>query len=293
MFKWANVFGKKHPTNRLHQLAQHDRNGAELKAAINQGGNLEEALLPQGFTPLHTAVLHNNLVAVTILLESGANPISRDREGVTPFGVATEAHENPMVLQLLIDYGAMEDILNPREWTPAHPLQDYTFWRDQDEDVILAKLEDIPDMNDSDSLYHDHKPLHMATGADRSLTVIRALLAKGANPNALNHNGNTPLHLAAQRSTKPEVVRELAERSNTINSQNKDGNTPLHCANRDNPNPRIGEVLLQCGADSSITNLYGETPDAIETMPPNVKPVRLNPYIFKFPNDKTGPVQPD
>ena len=89
------------------------------------------------------------------------------------------------------------------------------------------------------------------------------------------------------------MVRELAERSDTINSQNKDGNTPLHCAKRDNPNPRIGEVLLQCGADSSITNLYGETPDAIETMQPNVAPAHLIPHIFELPNDKTGPVQPD
>ena len=242
---------------------------------------------PQGFTPLHTAVLHNNFVAATILLESGADPISQDREGVTPFGLATSTHDNPKMIQLLIDYGALADFGNARKPEPPYALWDYAFWRDQDEQSILAVLDDIPDINESESLYHEHRPLHMAAGADRSLTIIRALLSKGANPNALNHNGNTPLHLAAQRSTKPEVVRELAQHSNTINSQNKDGNTPLHSARRDNPNPLIAEVLLQCGANPRIDNVYGETPDTIEMRPPNVKPARITPNIFKLPSDQS------
>ena len=145
-------------------------------------------------------------------------------------------------------------MLDPRSWS-------YGFWRDQDEEVILDLLSGLPFIVGGPS--DTHQPLHNAVGANCGIRIIRSLLDKWADPDAVNHNGNTPLHLAAQRTTQPEVIVELATRSYSINSVNQEGNTPLHCARRDNPSPEITQALLECGANPTVSNMYGETPLSI------------------------------
>lgn len=182
----------------LHQLAVNDRNGEAVRTAIRRGGNPNAPMPPQGLTPLHIAVLNDNIVAARSLLDSGTNPISRDREGVTPFQMTVLRDcASPDLVQLLIDYGGMEGFETYAPPLPRHELWAYSFWRDQDDATIIAALADVPEINDSDSVYHDHKPLHMAAGADCGVPVIEALVQRGANPNLPNHNGNIPLHLAA------------------------------------------------------------------------------------------------
>ena len=149
-------------------------------------------------------------------------------------------------------------MLEPQLWP-------YEFWRDQDEEVILELLSGVPFIGNGPP--DTHQPLHNAAGANRGIRIIKALLDRRTDPDAVNHNGNTPLHIAAQRTTHLDVIVELAMRSNSINSVNKEGNTPLHCARRDNPSPEISQALLKCGANPTVSNIHGETPVSILSVP--------------------------
>ncbi len=245
----------------LHQLAASDRNGEAIQTAIRRGANPDAPMPPQGLTPLHIAVLNDNVVAARAFLDSGANPVSRDREGVTPFQMTIlKDCASPNLVQLLINRGGMKAFETYAPPSPRHELWDYSFWRDQDDATIIAALDDVPEINDSDSVYHDHKPIHMAAGADCGAAVIEALVQRGANPNLPNHNGNISLHLAAQRSQNPELIATLLRYGSYVNARNVDGNTPLHSAARDNHSLPVIETLINYGSALFAENNDSLTP---------------------------------
>lgn len=81
----------------LHILAARD-DIAGMMRQIQSGANPDVQEPTQGFTPLHTAIMNDNLDATRVLLESGANPLIVDREGVTPFGLAAMKRRSPEMI---------------------------------------------------------------------------------------------------------------------------------------------------------------------------------------------------
>jgi cytohesin len=69
------------------------------------------------------------------------------------------------------------------------------------------------------------------------------LLAKGANINATDGDGETALHKAAYYGNK-DVVEILLAHGASINATNKNGRTPLKVASK----PEIAELLRRHGA---------------------------------------------
>ena len=59
--------------------------------------------------------------------------------------------------------------------------------------------------------------------------VVNFLLSSGADPNAIDSEGNTPLHCAA-RSNHPEIVKLFLEYNANKEIKNKNGETPLEIA---------------------------------------------------------------
>jgi hypothetical protein len=74
-------------------------------------------------------------------------------------------------------------------------------------------------------------PLHSVAGMDRATDVVRLLIAKGAEINATNNEGDTPLHLAAQWACEKNVQLLIAEGAD-LNLKNLAGDTPLDSAIR-------------------------------------------------------------
>ena len=97
-------------------------------------------------------------------------------------------------------------------------------------------------------------PLHGAAGGGREL--VELLLAKGADANATDRNGETPLHVAARAGGKDVVVLLLGHKAD-VNAKDASGKTPLHLAvTRD---LGVVEALLASKADVNARTETGES----------------------------------
>lgn len=255
----------------LHQLAANN-DFSSLAMLLQNGADPNQREPTQGFSPLHVAVASNNYEAARTLLEHGANPVIGDREGMTPFDITGYFDCHPAIVQMLIDHGGLfqyrgrnipEKMPITPDGIPTEPglLGRNEFWREaSDADVISEIRAQSGSLHNSNSIYHEHSPLHMASGFERNATIINLLLDLGCDPNQTNHNGNTPLHLTAQRGTKEEVVRLFIDRGANPQIGNNEGNIPLHSAARDNHTVKVIEAMLRVTPDPLSTNLFGQTP---------------------------------
>ena len=81
---------------------------------------------------------------------------------------------------------------------------------------------------DIDARNREWTPLYWASGGEhlKDGSVLRLLLERGANVNALTRVGSTPLHLASQNGAV-EVVRLLVEHGADVEAVDGDGKTAL------------------------------------------------------------------
>jgi len=86
-------------------------------------------------------------------------------------------------------------------------------------------------------------------------TEVEALIAKGADLDAVDKYGWRPLHRAAFNGNK-ETVELLIAKGAAVNARNHDGETPLYKA----VNKETAELLIAKGADVNAKNNDGETP---------------------------------
>ena len=85
-----------------------------------------------------------------------------------------------------------------------------------------------------------HTPLHFACKEGSKLEVVKALIDKGANVNAVGSEG-TPLHLAKDT----DIIKLLINNGANVNAGGKNGRTPLHLAK----DTDIINLLINKGAD--------------------------------------------
>src|SRR3954469_12518334 len=64
----------------------------------------DRSIEADGTTPLHRAVLSNDLLAVQALLKTGANPSAANRYNITPLSLAA-SNGNPRIIEALIAAG--------------------------------------------------------------------------------------------------------------------------------------------------------------------------------------------
>lgn len=171
-----------------------------------------------GFTPLNIAIESGDMELTKFLITNGANVNSLMQDGVSLIGYAI-AQNNMDLLQILIENGANVNYTVGDSWAKT-PL------------MTASRL-----------------------GLDN---VVRILLTRNADINAVDINGNTALHTAALNS-QLSVVKLLLEKNPNLDIQNKVGNTALHLAVISGNIDIVGELVLK-GANTRIRNNDGKYP---------------------------------
>ena len=108
----------------------------------------------------------------------------------------------------------------------------------------------------------DDRRLWTAAGHS-NLSVIKALIEGGADPDARDKYGISSLHNAATFNANPSVIMVLIEGGADPNARNELGMTPLHNAAAYNSNPSVPSVikaLIEGGADPGARDVGGNTP---------------------------------
>ena len=169
-----------------------------------------------------------------LLLERGADPNARMKEGLTPLHVAARDGRVD-VARVLLKHGANVGAEDNKGRTPFHAAVDYSEEGDWegDADYASGKLDVVRALleHGANACAEDNEcgtPLHTAAQYG-SVEVVRMLLEQGVDTCAEDNERRTPLHTAAG-SGSVEVVRTLLEHGVNACAEDNERRTPLHRA---------------------------------------------------------------
>lgn len=174
-----------------------------------------------GWTALMLAAFNNHLESVQALLSKGIKRNAKNDEGETALTLA-EKKGHTAIVQLLSDNSGKGSYQKPRE------------------------------------SYIDRLNTRLMSAAEKGdIFDVRALLDKGANPNAKQEKGYTALMWAAMRNHL-NVVQVLLARGADVSAKGNDGSTALIMAAFEG-HTTIVQTLLAGGADMNTKTNNGST----------------------------------
>lgn len=152
---------------------------------------------------------------VELLIAEGAEIDAKDDWHRTPLLLAADSLEGGGVAELLVAKGADVNAMNNNGFTPLlcalqrrnENLAELLITRGADVNVGAGVRPPSPPAPKPGPVVIIHTPLHYAARLGY-LKVVELLIAKGANVNARNLDGNTPLYEAVECGHK-EIVELL------------------------------------------------------------------------------------
>jgi ankyrin repeat protein len=209
---------------------------------------IDENLSAEVFEEFHEAAKRDQVDKLRKLLSKDENWLEkRDKYQRTPLHSAAR-YGAFKAASLLLDRGANFDAKDESENTPLHLSS--IFGHDEIVDLLIQHKVDVDMFN-----AQGQAPLHLASlyGNPES---IKLLLAAGAKINIRDADGNIPLHIAVL-FRHPENLDEILKANPDIDAINTEGCTPFHLAVRRPDNEKAIDLLIQHGADLSITDPAG------------------------------------
>ncbi len=239
---------------------------------------------PETTTVMHAAVLYNQLSILDTALQKGGDLNARNDLGYTPLQLAVLL-KRPPVIDYLVEKGAKLDACsaaladdpemlrkvlaadpsqaNSCDERGMTPLHFAALHRQLKNTELLLKSGANPNARN----VFDETPLHSAISSyfrlkvtrsksmessipeDAIASIIEALLAKGADINARDLDGNTPFIQAISLSLNACVpaVKLLIDRGADLKARNSSGKSGLHKAIQRSPD--VAVIMIERGAD--------------------------------------------
>jgi uncharacterized protein len=249
-------------------MARASTSMALLAAALLSGAALAEAT-PDGSTPLHWAVYHDDAAQVQQLLAAGADVRAANAYGVTAMELAGET-ANARIIGMLLKAGADVESPNAEGQTALMSVA-----RSGNVEAAALLIRHGADVNAAERF--GGQTALMWAAARHHPEMVELLAAKGADVNARaivrnferhitqeqryknTHTGGlTPL-LYAIRENCGACVEVLMKHGADILLPDPDGIAPLTIAMM-NRNWDIAKRLVEAGADVNQWDIYGQSP---------------------------------
>ncbi|KAM9840784.1 ankyrin repeat and EF-hand domain-containing protein 1 [Aulostomus maculatus] len=278
----------------IYRLLQyiHERDKEQIEKMLRLGvENLINLIEPRdGKGALHLAVTANYQDMLGFLLSRGADPNIQDTRGRTPSMLAAELG-NYSLLEVVTQNGAdlrIEDAegkgvlfycmypstrhvrclqvalrcradINNVSLEGIHVFQQMCGQAQECAPMCLIMLEEGADPNAANQRTGVTALMEVAKAG--SLQLVRNILRKGGDPNALDHQRSTAVHYAAMGGFL-ELIQVLSAFSANMGVMNCEGYTPLHYAAAAG-NAKCCKFLSQRGCDAKLINRCGLLPRQI------------------------------
>jgi len=229
-----------------------------VKAAIDKGADINARIRWTGETPLHYAFFNAGsaddnarLKTVKLLIDNGADPNIKTKEGETPIKMA-ECYGMKACANYMRKYGKKGPVVQVAK-------TEYRFLtgaaRANRLDAIKYLLQKGVDINQAGD---DGTALHIAL-AKKYTDIAKFLIENGADINAKNKDGATPLLIAQSRDLM-DIMKLLINKGADINVKDPwYRSTPLHHAVSKGDKEMV-ELLLSKGAETKVKTKHGGTP---------------------------------
>ena len=207
-----------------------------LKSLLDAGANPEgDSAQPSG--ALAIAIGRNNVDAVQLLLQHGANPNRPENDGISPLNEAVKNRRETRIISMLLDKGADP---NAQDSNGRPPL-----FNTSDPEIGRLLVQHKADVNARTA--EGNTPM-MSTG---DTNYLEFLLDAGAKTDLQETNGNTALHFEAFNARASFVAILLGHNANP-NIQNSAGYTPLDIARTG----MSGSIPRSMQNPNSMPNMY-------------------------------------
>jgi len=179
-------------------------------------------------TPLHKALLENDLGHVNYLLDAKASVVRVNKKMQTPLHLAVLC-SNEVIVEKIVSCGA--DV-NARDKDGKTAIYLATEWGK--EEIVKAIVKSRQgaatrtDVNIADK--DGNCPLHAAVAINHLGLSQTLLRDAGATVSGKNNMGRTPLHVLGEKGGDGSILDILLNSGAELNCKDNDGNTPLHLA---------------------------------------------------------------
>ncbi|NP_899192.1 transient receptor potential cation channel, subfamily N, member 1 [Danio rerio] len=209
-----------------------------------------------GMSLLMLAVRESRLSVLDRLLELGANPSDKTKDGRSALHIAA-AHSKDEIVKLLVRKTDPNSPAGPNDQLPLH----YAASRSTGG---LAVVQTLLKFSSKDARLTPDKngclPLLLAAEAG-NVGIVRELLSSQSEPQiraAKTANGDTALHICCRRRDV-EMAKILVEFGANPDSQNDEGQTPLHIAAHEGDENML-KFLYLCKANANISDKMDRSP---------------------------------